>query len=187
MEREERRRAEPCGATSELLAEFQAGDRAALGVLFERLGPSIAALARHALRRERPGNTLNPADLVQEVYLKLAPQLRAALTSREHFLAVAALQVRRVLRDRARKRRFGRESLRTSIAEPDGVKPLDLEALDHALEALAQVDARQARIVELKFFGAMTGDEVARALGLSPRTVDEEWRLARGWLLRRLS
>jgi RNA polymerase sigma factor (sigma-70 family) len=164
------------------------------------------------MRRERGATTLQPTALVHEMYLRLATQRRARWKNRDHFFAVAAQVMRRVLVDHARRRRAGKRAgsrLRVSLAGADGAggpghdarsgadagawagpavepRPVDLMALDRALEERARLDPRRARLAELRYFAGLNVQESARVLGVSPRTVDHEWKLARAWLHRRL-
>jgi RNA polymerase sigma factor (TIGR02999 family) len=149
---------------------------------------ALRALAAARLRSESPGHTLQPTALVNEAYLRLSPQDRAACGGREHFLALASQAMRRILVDHARtKNRLKRSggAARVPLDEVeiivDGVG-IDLEALDTALTALATLSPRQARVVELRFFGGLEVEEVAKLLDVSEGTVKGDWRLARAWL-----
>ncbi len=157
------------------------------------LSPEIYAalrdLAGRYWRRHGVGHTLEPTSLVHEAWLKLDDP--SAYRSREHFLAVAARAMRQVLVDRARargadKRGAGWERVTlASVGQPEGAA--DLLALDQALSALAELDPRGAEIVQMRFFGGMSVPEVAAALDVSTRTVEQDWRLARAWLVARLA
>jgi RNA polymerase sigma factor (TIGR02999 family) len=158
-------------------------------------GPELLQLAYEELRRlaaayldrERPDHTLQPTALVHEAYLRLVDQTRAELRDQEHFLAVAAQAMRRVLVDHARRKRaakrggqWGRVELDSRLLRPgDG---LDVLALDAALERLRELAPRQAQVVELRFFGGLEMTAVARVLGTSLSTVEREWRVARAHL-----
>ncbi len=153
-------------------------------------------LAAAYLRRERPGHTLQPTALVHEAYLRLVDQTRVGWRGRTHFFAVGARMMRRLLVDHARRRKRakrGGERLRVTfdeVATPGGghgLDPTELLALDDALEELARRDARQARVVELRFFAGLKVDEVADLLGVSPRTVKGEWAHAKAWLKQTLA
>lgn len=148
----------------------------------------LRALAAARLGRERPDHTLQPTALVHEAFLRLIGQERADIQSRTHFFAVAAISMRRVLVDHARarqaeKRGSGRAPER-SQAEPalPWEDPSDLLDLDSALERLARSHPRQARVVELRFFGGMSLEEAGKALDLSRETAKLDWRFARAWL-----
>jgi RNA polymerase sigma factor (TIGR02999 family) len=147
----------------------------------------LRALAESYLRRERPDHTLQATALVHEAYMRLVKQEEVEWQNRAHFFAVAAQAIRRILVDHARghqsgKRGGDRKRVRLdedlTVPEPD----LDLLALDEALQELAHLHERQARIVELRFFGGLSLKEVAEYLGLSPRTIDGDWHMARAWL-----
>ena len=152
----------------------------------------LRRLAARYLRRESPGNTLQPTALVHEAFLKLAQQHRVDWQGRTHVLAIGAQAMRRILVDHAkRKRRVKRGGglRRIELDETAALSPRrdeDLLAVDEALEKLACIDRRQATIVELRFFGGMSVDEVAESLGLSKRTVESEWTMVRAWLRREL-
>ncbi|MBL1217769.1 MAG: sigma-70 family RNA polymerase sigma factor [Planctomycetes bacterium] len=152
----------------------------------------LRRIAQHMLQHERPGHTLQATALVNEAYLRLAANSNLHWEKKEHFLATAAMAIRRILIDHARARnrlkRGGgalRVTLNEAIAaqEQDGIDVLEL---DEALVRLAEFDERKARIVELKFFGGLTTDEVAAVLGLSDRMIRKDWALARAWLSREL-
>jgi RNA polymerase sigma factor (TIGR02999 family) len=153
----------------------------------------LRRVAARYLRREAPGNTLQPTALVHEAFLKLAGQHRVDWQGRTHVLAIGAQAMRRILVDHAkRKRRVKRGGgmKRIEFDEAAALSPQrdeDLLAVDEALEKLASIDERQARIVEMRFFGGMTVEEVAQALGVSKRTVEGEWTMVRAWLRRELA
>ena len=179
--------------TTEFLRELSAGDSSAADRLMPLVYTELREIAQGCLRRERPGHTLQPTALVHEVFLKLVDQTGVDYRGRTHFLAVSAQAMRRILVDHARarardKRGGGRprieldESLTVSARRDE-----DLLALDEALEKLAQLDPRQAKIVELRFFGGLTVEDVAEALGVSKRTIESEWTMVRAWLRRELS
>lgn len=149
-------------------------------------------LARSYFRRERGEHTMQPTALVHEAYIRLADQ-RAPMNSRGHFLAVAATQMRRILLDYARKHSAARRggSAQRVLLEDTMViseqRPLDMIALDSALNRLSVLDAEQARMVELRFFGGLSVEETAGVLGCSPATVKRSWHSARAWLHRELT
>lgn len=155
----------------------------------------LRRLAHHYLRQERTGHTLQATALVHEVYLRLAPQGPADWNDRGRFVGVAAHLMRQVLveyaRGRGREKRGGKDQQRVPLEEGMAViDPADCdrwEALDHALDRLAQLSSRQAQIVELRYFGGLTVDEVAAALQISPKTVKRDWSVARAWLRRELA
>jgi RNA polymerase sigma factor (TIGR02999 family) len=160
--------------------------------LLDALYRELKALARASLRGERPGHTLQTTALVHEAYLKLARPGRYRWRDRAQFLAMAARAIRQVLVDHARRRRRlrrGGETERVSIdlsALPARDGAIDVLDLDEALTELARLHERQARIVELRFFGGLTTAEAAAIVGASVRTADSDWEMARWWLRRRL-
>ncbi|HQU41409.1 MAG: hypothetical protein B7Z73_09235 [Planctomycetia bacterium 21-64-5] len=153
----------------------------------------LRRLAASYLRHESPGNTLQPTALVHEAFLKLAEQRRVDWQGRTHVLAIGAKAMRRILVDHAKRKRrvkHGGGLKRILLEETAALSPQrdeDLLAVDEALEKLAGIDERQATIVELRFFGGMTVEEVAEALGVSKRTVESEWTMVRAWLRRELA
>jgi RNA polymerase sigma factor (TIGR02999 family) len=153
----------------------------------------LRLLAAGCMRRERPNHTLQPTALVNEAYLRLAAQSQPAWNDRAQFLAVASHVMREVLIDYARARNRGKRGggLAPICIEDVGdlaVAPeVDLMALDEALDALDQIDSRQRQIVEMRYFGALSIEETAQVLDISPATVKRDWRMARAWLHRELS
>ena len=169
-----------------LLRQWGEGDGAALEQLTPVLYKELRRLAAAYMRRERPGHTLQPTALVNEAYLRLIGDAPHA-ESRGQFFSIAARQMRHVLVDHARRRRShkrGRGERADTLVEglASDEKPTELIALDDALAALAAVDERKARIVEIHYFGGLTQDEIAAALHVHPNTVARELRLARAWL-----
>lgn len=171
------------------------GDRPAdalLPIVYEELRRLAAAY----LRRERPGQTLQPTALVHEAYLRLLKDRPDRWQNRAHFCAIAAHSMRQILIERARARgarkRGGaqpRVTLDESLVAADGrdSPSIDLVALDSALSRLEAIDAEQARLVELRFFGGLTIEETAEAMNISPATVKRHWSVARAWLARELA
>jgi len=153
---------------------------------------SLRELARQAVRGPQGQRLLDPTELVHESYVRLARQVGTTPERRTEFLALAAVVLRNILVDHARelatlKRGGQMQRLTLDGSGVAATSEIDLLALEEALRKLAQLDERQARVVELKFFGGLTVDEIAKLLGLSARTVDAEWALARAWLHRELS
>jgi RNA polymerase sigma factor (TIGR02999 family) len=152
----------------------------------------LMLIARRCMRHERPGHSLQATALVNEAYLKLIDVKFVNWQNRAHFLAIAARLMRRILVDHARSRRYqkrGGGAAKVSIDEAVVVaKEADpnLVALDDALEALAKIDDRQSRVIELRYFGGLTVEETAMVLRVSPDTVMRDWRLAKAWLLNQL-
>lgn len=180
--------------TTRLLTEFAKGDRSALERLIPLVYADLHALAARSLAGERRGHTLQPTALVNEAVIRLADLNAIDWQSRAHFLAMAATTVRRVLVDYARarsaqKRGGGRSPLTIMECADRAVteEPTDLLALNEALCELASVDARHAQVVELKFFGGATSEQAAEVLGVSVRTIKDDWRVARAWLRSRLA
>ena len=174
-----------------LLSAWRRGDEAALGQLLPLVHDELHKRARHYMRQERPDHTLRPTALVNEAYLRLVDIRLVDWKDRAHFLAIAARQMRRVLVDAARRRRFQKRGGGVpNLTFEEGLVPIergqDLEAIDDALEALAIHDERKARVVELRFFGGLNNEEVAEALGVSTDTVMRDWKVAKLWLLREL-
>ena len=177
---------------TQLLAAWSDGDEAALEQLVPIIHAELHRLAKHYLKRERPGHTLQTSALVNEAYVRLINWKTARFESRAHFFGVSAQLMRRILVDFARRRpRVQGDSVRhvsldealSVVAEPD----TDLVALDEALVELARLDPRKARIVELRFFGGLSVEETAEFLGISPATSLREWNKAKAWLYRELS
>ncbi len=176
-----------------LLQRWQGGDQAALDELIRAVYPELRRLAARQLRGERAGHTLQSTALVHEVYLRLVDQRRVNWQNRAHFLAIAARLARRVLLDHARRRAAWKRGLGVRpipLEEAEVAAPMtpetDLVALDAALGRLAALDSRQARIVELRFFGGLSIEETATVLELSTGTVKRDWLTARLWLFDQL-
>jgi RNA polymerase sigma factor (TIGR02999 family) len=175
-----------------LLVAWGEGDRAALEALAPLVDAELRRLAHRYVRRERPGHTLQTSALVNEAYIRLIDWRNVRWQNRAHFFGVSAQLMRRILVDFARDRRRlkrGGAALQVSLGEAEPVaveRAEDLVALDEALGALAEVDPRKARVVELRFFGGLSVDETAEVLEVSAETVMRDWRLAKVWLLREL-
>ena len=181
---------------TKLLIDWRNGDRTALDRLVPIVYGELRRLAGHYMRRQRPGHTLQTSALINEAYLRLVEHKGMRWQNRAHFYAVAAQAMRRILVDHARGRRCAKRGggLRVSL---DGAAVLaearndaqaaELLALDEALTALAELDPRKVRVVELRYFGGLSVEETAEALEVSEATVMREWRSAKGWLLRAIS
>jgi len=177
---------------TDLLLRAGAGEPGAVASMFPLVYDELRRLAHRHLSREPTGRTLGTTELVHEAYLRLIDQTRVEWTGRAHFMGVAATAMRRILVDRARARR----SLKRGGARaPVSLDALDigtderadlLVALDEALDRLRELDARQARVVECRFFGGMTEEETAEALGIGLRTAKRDWAKAKSWLFREL-
>ncbi len=177
---------------TKLLIDFGKGDRAALDEMLPLVYSELKRLASYYLSQERSGHTLQTTALVHEAYMRLVNQQNVDWKNRAQFLGVAAEMMRRILvnhaRDRAAaKRGGGAKKVSLSLADVGGETDIDLIALDQALTEFADLDARKSRIVELKFFGGLTIEEIGEVLGISHGTVERELMLARAWLYRALS
>lgn len=177
-------------ATDTLLASADGSARAA-DELFEQVYAELRALAGSYLRRESPDWTLGATALVHEAYLRMIDQTRTDWRGRAHFFAVAAQAIRRVLVDHARRRKAAKRGggaraapaqTLADAAEPEPLPPVDLLALDEALDKLESLNARHARVVQLRFFGGLGLAECAEVLGVARSTVSEDWGAARAWL-----
>lgn len=185
---------ESAGEITQLLEGWRGGDRKALDALLPIVYKELRRLAHFQLRQERPDHTLQSSALVNEAYLRLLGLNTPQWEGRSHFFAIAAQQMRQILVDYARRHRAGKRgggvdtlSLEdAAILSPGRAKPLDVVALDDALKALAQVDARKAQVVELRFFGGLTFEETADVLKVSAVTVARDWSTARAWLHREM-
>lgn len=179
------------GEVTALLKDWSGGDRRALERLMPLVYGELRKLAWAYLRRERASHTLQPTALVHEAYLRLVDQRGVDWQNRAHFFGIAARMMRRILVDHARRRQAAKRNaaldrLSTS-GEPAAAEPdPEVLALDQALERLEAMDPRQARIIELRFFGGLTVEETAEVAGISTATVKREWQTARAWLAREL-
>jgi RNA polymerase sigma factor (TIGR02999 family) len=176
------------GDVTSLLQAWGEGDRTALDRLVPFVYEELRRIARHALRRERPGIALQTTALVHEAYLRLVDQRRARVESRNHFLSLAAQMMRRVLVDEARRRGAAKRGgdaarvARVDVEVADEGRPEDLVALDDALTRLEAFDPGLGRLVEMRYFGGMSLEEAAAVLGVSKTTAWRDWRTARAWL-----
>lgn len=175
---------------TELLSAWRGGDESAEARLLERVYQTLRNLAAAQLRGERTGHTLQPTALVHEAYLRLIGQREVDWRDRAHFFGLAAVTMRRVLVDHARRRKAkrrdaeeGPEPLRVATQEGPTADLLDL---DRALDAFAERFPRQARVVEMRYFSGLEFEDVALALDLSARTVKRDWGFARAWLRKEL-
>lgn len=181
------------GEITQLLAAWSAGDANALEALIPLIYDELRVIAERCFAREGASHTLQPTAVVHEAYLKLVDQKRTNWKNRGHFFAVAAQMMRRLLVDHARRRdaeKRGGAATRVSLEAVGAVEPVretDVIELDRALDKLAALDATQARVVELRYFGGLTLDETAVVIGASPSTVGRAFRVARAWLYRELS
>ena len=174
-----------------LLTAWSEGNEQAQQELLPIVYDELSRLAASYLRRERAEHTLQTSDLVHEAYLRLVDQKHVRWQSRTHFFGIAARMMRRVLTDYARRHLSQKRGQGERLSLDDApllsvVRAPDLLALDDALDSLAAVAPRQARIVEMRFFGGLTAEETAAVLGVSLPTVTRQWRVARAWLYRAL-
>jgi len=181
------------GDITRLLKAHTAGDSGALNDLLPLVYDELRRMAHRRMRRERAGHTFSTTALVHEAYLKLIDFDRIDWQDRNHFFAIAARVMRNVLVDYAVKRnaeKRGGDRDRVPLREGDAAKEVDLAdvlAVHQALKRLEEMDERQARVVECRFFGGLTIDETSEALDVSPATVGRDWRVARAWLNRELT
>jgi len=176
-----------------LLKAWSSGDEAALARLTEHVYPELRVMARRYMKNQAEGNSLQATALVHEVYLRLVDVTNVEWQARAQFFAIAAQMMRRILVDAARARGFRRRDgipVKVNLDETALVSSApdrSMLALDEALTAFSQVAPRQARVVELRYFGGLTEEEIVAALNISQRTVRRDWDLARAWLLRELN
>jgi RNA polymerase sigma factor (sigma-70 family) len=164
--------------TTLLVQSLGRGEPGAADELLPLVYRELRQMAESFFRGQKPSHTLQPTALVHEAFLKLVDQTSVEFNDRAHFCAVAATAMRQILIDHV------------TIDEPgaaEGLAALDVLALDEALSRLGEIDRRQARVVEMRFFGGLSVQETARALGVSDRTVELDWRMAKAWLSRALS
>jgi RNA polymerase sigma factor (TIGR02999 family) len=183
----------PPAEITRLLRAWGNGDQAALDRLTPVVYDELRRMARRYMRREREGHTLQTTALVNEAYLRLIDVTHVSWQDRAHFFAVSAQMMRRILVDAARARassKRGGLAVRAELEEiPDLSSGRDREivAIDDALKALAELDPRKAKVIELRFFGGLSVDETAEVLKISPQSVLRDWKLAKAWLMRELS
>jgi RNA polymerase sigma-70 factor, ECF subfamily len=179
-------------SVSQLLQRWSKGDQGALDQLTPLVYSELRRMARRYMRQQPDGHTLQTTALIHEAYLRLVGQPEKQWQSRAHFFGVAAQAMRHILVDYARARKVakrGGNPHQVSLDQAMVISPLgsgDLVALNDALETLSKLDRRQSQVVELRFFGGLTEEEIATVLKVSPRTVRSDWRLARSWLMREL-
>jgi RNA polymerase sigma factor (TIGR02999 family) len=180
------------GEVTQLLIELRAGNRNAEEKLISLVYAELRRLAAHYLRGERPDHTLQATALVNEAYIRLTGLQDVDWHDRSHFFAIAASMMRRILVDHARAHKTAKRGEGAiSITFDEAMisvheREAEIMALDEALCLLAQIDERQSKIVELRFFAGMSEEETGQALGISARTVKRDWRIAKAWLFARL-
>ena len=176
-----------------LLKAWGGGDEAALARLTEEVYPELRLMARRYMKNETQGNTLQATALVHEVYLRLVDVTNVEWQARAQFFAIAARMMRRILVDAARRRGSRRRDgipAKVNLDESAILSPeagRSILALDEALTAFSRMAPRQAKVVELRYFGGLTEEEIEAALEISPRTIRRDWDFAKAWLLRELS
>jgi RNA polymerase sigma factor (TIGR02999 family) len=174
-----------------LLERWRGGDKAALGQLIPQLYTELRKIARRQLHNERFEHTLESKGLVHEAYLRLVDQQPDYVENRNHFVGIASALMRQVLVDHARRLRAAKRDggCRIDLTHALDVplaQDVDVVEIDDALNTLGALDARQAQIVEIRFFGGLSIEDTARVMGISPATVKREWVTARAWLIREL-
>jgi RNA polymerase sigma factor (TIGR02999 family) len=180
-------------SVTQLLIDWREGDETALNELIPIVYDELRRMAHRYMRQERPGHTLQTTALINEAYIRLVDHKGIRWKNRAHFYGVAAQAMRRVLVDYARTRGSAKRwggMRRVDLDEAAAVakkQAEDLLALDDALTKLASIDPRKSMIVEMKYFGGMTAEEIAEAIGVSVPTINREWNPAKAWLLRELS
>jgi RNA polymerase sigma factor (TIGR02999 family) len=181
------------GDITGMLADWHDGSAEALDGLIALVYPELRRIARKHLARRQPGESLESAALANEAYLKLLQSGGIRCENRTHFLALCSQMIRRILIDHARSRGFAKRGGDAQRVPLDQVllsaqaRGIEVLALDKALQTLARIDARKSRVVELRYFGGLSIEETAQALGVSLDTAKRDWRLARAWLLTELS
>ena len=177
-----------------LLKAWSGGDQRALEELTPKVYLELRRMAAKYMRNERAGNTLQATALVHEVFLRLVQVESVSWQDRAHFFAVSANMMRRILVDRARAKdmaKRGGGALQLNLDDvpevASGSRDREIVAIDEALDALAQIDARKAKVVELRFFGGLSVEETAEALKISPQSVMRDWKMARAWLMAEIS
>jgi RNA polymerase sigma factor (TIGR02999 family) len=184
---------EPTNITH-LLKAWSGGDQAALKELTPKVYVELRRMAARYMRKENAGNTLQTTALVHEVFLRLVEVDSVSWQDRAHFFAVSANMMRRILVDRARASRMAKRGGAALHLNLDDVPEIasrsrdrEIVAIDEALDALAQIDPRKAKVTELRFFGGLSVEETAEVLKISPQSVMRDWKMARAWLLAELA
>ena len=178
---------------TQVLSDLTRGDASAADRLMPLVYSQLRALAGSFFRNQPANHTIQPTALVHEAFVRLVDQTEVHWRDRAHFFAVAATAMRQILTDHARRRRSAKRGhgwRQVALDEAPGAKeqhPIDLIALDEALSRLAELDNRKHRVVELRFFGGLSVEDVAEVMGVSKTTVENDWRAARAWLNRELN
>jgi RNA polymerase sigma factor (TIGR02999 family) len=177
---------------SQLLAEWSDGNQSALDELYPLVYEELHRLARRYMSRERKGHTLQTTALINEAYVRLVDQRNVHWANRSHFFAISAQIMRRILIDHARRHAYAKRgggAHQVSLEEAATITPergLDLVRLDEALKSLAALDPRRSQVVELRYFGGLSNEEIAGVLKISENTVTRDWNMARAWLYQQL-
>ena len=185
--------AETRGEVTRLLADIKLGKKDSLNRLMSVVYRELRRIAAHQMRGERAGHTLQPTALVHEAFLRLVDQSRADWQNRAQFFGVAAQLMRRLLVDHARRRRAAKRRIPIAVSEEilqrgtSADQTEEILAVDEAVARLAELDQRQARVVELRYFGGLSVEETAEAMGIAPRTVKLDWAMAKVFLKSQLS
>lgn len=183
----------PIDGITKLLQGWQGGDRAALDALVPVVYKELHRLAHCELRKERPNHTLQSTALVHEAYFRLVGKRLPQWESRTHFFAIAAQLMRQILVDYARRHRASKRGSGVCMLTLDDAvtlpqrKDVDVIAIDEALTTLAEIDPRQSRVVELRFFAGLSLEEISEVMGIATATVQRDWTAARAWLYREIS
>jgi RNA polymerase sigma factor (TIGR02999 family) len=178
---------------TELLAEWRDGNQSALDELYPLVYNELHRLARRYMSRERKGHTLQTTALINEAYVRLVDQKNVQWANRSHFFAISAQIMRRILIDHARRHAYAKRgggARQVSLEEAATVTPdqsLELIRLDEALKSLAERDPRRGQVVELRYFGGLSNEEIADVLKVSENTVTRDWNMARAWLYQQLT
>ncbi len=178
---------------TQLLIDWSNGSQDAVEHLFPLVYEELRRLAHRYMRRERPGHTLQTTAVVHEAYLRLIDQNHVQWQNRAHFFAIAAQMMRRILITHAQSHAYAKRgggALKVSLDEAAVLSPAragELIALDEALKSLAVIDVRRSQVVELRFFGGLSNEEIAEVLKISPNTVTRDWNVAKAWLYREMS
>lgn len=182
----------PHGEVTNLLAAWGKGDQSALNELMPLVYNELHRMARRAWSRQEQGNTLQPTALINEAFLRLAGTENASFQNRCHFLAVACTAMRQILVNHAKSRHTGKRGGGEAALSIDDVQlavhqeATEVVALHEALKRLQDIDPRKSQVVEMRYFGGLSIEETAEALGISVITVNRDWRLARTWLIREM-
>ena len=178
---------------TQLLDKWSSGNQSALDELYPLVYDELHRLASRYMSRERKGHTLQTTALINEAYVRLVDQRNVHWANRSHFFAISAQIMRRILIDHARSHAYAKRGGGQQKVSLDETATLQvaraaaLISLDDALQSLAEIDQRRSQVVELRYFGGLSNEEIAQALGISPNTVTRDWNMARAWLYQQLA